>query len=410
MFFIVGATQAQYKKIRSGVWEGTASYYHNKFNGRLTSNGEIFSNNKMTAASNFLKLGTKVRVTNLKNGKSVIVRINDRMNKSNGRLIDMSRISAQRLGFIKAGLAKVRIEVVQGSKAVVARYGKNDYIHSPKKRKAILNGETVAVAKKNTAKRSVLLSTKPTVVAKKQSRDKSILLKSAPVAMVKTTPANTKRTALLSPDVLLSKNKVVKKEVVVARAKPKYVRKKVVSKKKPKKVAMQKKQVQKKELVQPQELSAPKRKSSRYWIEKQKSMKEYLPKSWLETVSNYESDFKEEAQYRKGAINSFMDSTQHFTLTLSDLVPDSSYRFILLSRNLNQLDTFNIMPMTLPADLIKGKEDKKENVTFSRDADSYIYFFDYKVPAGTDYIQMQWVGKKYEGASHEDFWLFVFDQ
>lgn len=103
---------AQYSKKANGVWEGTASYYHNKFNGRLTANGEVFSNGKMTAANNFLKLGTWVRVTNLSNGKSVVVKINDRMNKKNRRLIDMSRAAAKRLGYINAGLTKVRIEVI----------------------------------------------------------------------------------------------------------------------------------------------------------------------------------------------------------------------------------------------------------------------------------------------------------
>ncbi|MBK7690624.1 MAG: hypothetical protein IPJ31_05740 [Bacteroidetes bacterium] len=69
------------QKVSERKWQGIASYYHSKFEGRKTSTGEIFSNRKLTAANNFLKLGTKVRVTNLLNGKSVIVKINDRMNK-----------------------------------------------------------------------------------------------------------------------------------------------------------------------------------------------------------------------------------------------------------------------------------------------------------------------------------------
>ncbi len=116
IFFLPQSTFAQYRKIKQGVWEGTASYYHNKFNGRLTANGETFSNSKMTAANNFLKLGTWVRVTNTKNGKSVVVKINDRMNKRNRRLIDMSRAAAEKLGYINAGLGNVKMEVLPGYK------------------------------------------------------------------------------------------------------------------------------------------------------------------------------------------------------------------------------------------------------------------------------------------------------
>jgi rare lipoprotein A len=112
LFFIPLGTFAQYKKVSQGVWEGTASYYHKKFNGRMTANGEIFSNKNMTAANNFLKLGTWVRVTNLANGNSVIVKINDRMNKRNKRLIDMSRAAADQLGYINAGLGQVKMEVL----------------------------------------------------------------------------------------------------------------------------------------------------------------------------------------------------------------------------------------------------------------------------------------------------------
>jgi rare lipoprotein A len=92
--------------------QGVASYYANKFNGRLTANGEIFSNNDMTAAHNTLPLGTYVKVTNLRNGRWVVVRITDRLHYANTRIIDLTRKAAGKLGFVTRGLTRVKIEVV----------------------------------------------------------------------------------------------------------------------------------------------------------------------------------------------------------------------------------------------------------------------------------------------------------
>ncbi|HVM89640.1 MAG TPA: septal ring lytic transglycosylase RlpA family protein [Puia sp.] len=97
---------------------GIASFYANKFNGRRTANGEIFSQKKFTAASNSLPLNTWVKVTNLRNKKTVIVKITDRMHFRNKRLIDMSRIAAQQLGYTGHGLTKVRIDVLGKHKPV----------------------------------------------------------------------------------------------------------------------------------------------------------------------------------------------------------------------------------------------------------------------------------------------------
>ncbi|BDD07827.1 hypothetical protein FUAX_02590 [Fulvitalea axinellae] len=94
------------------VQNGVASFYHNKFNGRKTANGEIFSNKKMTAAHLSLPFNTLVRVTNKKNNKSVTVRINDRGPYAKGRIIDLSHVAASRLGFVQDGTAQVRVEVV----------------------------------------------------------------------------------------------------------------------------------------------------------------------------------------------------------------------------------------------------------------------------------------------------------
>ncbi len=94
---------------------GIASFYSSNLDGTKTATGEIFRNSKFTAASNHFKLNTWVRVTNLKNNKTVIVRINDRMHprmKRKGRVVDLSRAAAKQLGFMKSGLTKVKVEVV----------------------------------------------------------------------------------------------------------------------------------------------------------------------------------------------------------------------------------------------------------------------------------------------------------
>lgn len=89
---------------------GVASFYDNKFEGRRTANGELFSQKKLTAASNTLPLNSWVKVTNLSNKRSVIVRITDRMHHRNKRLIDLSRSAASKLGYIGRGLTRVKVE------------------------------------------------------------------------------------------------------------------------------------------------------------------------------------------------------------------------------------------------------------------------------------------------------------
>lgn len=91
---------------------GQASFYANKFNGRRTANGEIFSQNKFTCACNVLKLGTWVKVTNLRNGKSVIVKVTDRLHPKMRRLVDLSRAAAKQLGYTAHGLTRVKLEVL----------------------------------------------------------------------------------------------------------------------------------------------------------------------------------------------------------------------------------------------------------------------------------------------------------
>jgi rare lipoprotein A len=94
------------------IQTGTASYYGKKFHGRKTSNGERFHVDSLTAAHKILPFGTRLRVTNLKNGLSVILRVNDRLPSNSKRQIDLSMESARRLEMLRDGLAQVRIEAV----------------------------------------------------------------------------------------------------------------------------------------------------------------------------------------------------------------------------------------------------------------------------------------------------------
>lgn len=78
----------------------------------MTASGEIFNQGKMTAACNILPLGTWIKVTNLKNNKSVVVRTTDRLRKYMPRVVDLSKSAAKKLGYINSGLARVRVEVI----------------------------------------------------------------------------------------------------------------------------------------------------------------------------------------------------------------------------------------------------------------------------------------------------------
>jgi rare lipoprotein A len=97
----------------SALEEGVASYYADEFNGRKTSNGEVFDMDSLTAAHRSLPFDSMVKVTNLNNGRSVTVRINDRGPFVEGRIIDLSRAGAKAIGMIGTGTAPVRLEVVE---------------------------------------------------------------------------------------------------------------------------------------------------------------------------------------------------------------------------------------------------------------------------------------------------------
>jgi len=96
---------------------GVASYYAGSWHGRRTASGERFDMHELTAAHRTLPFGTRVRVTNLNNGREVIVRINDRGPWKKKRVIDVSYAAARKLGMIGPGTAKVRLDIVADSAA-----------------------------------------------------------------------------------------------------------------------------------------------------------------------------------------------------------------------------------------------------------------------------------------------------
>jgi rare lipoprotein A len=95
-----------------------ASWYGPGFHGRQTANGEIYDQFELTAAHKTMKFGTLLRLTNLENKKSVIVRINDRGPYIEGRDLDLSYASARALGIIKPGVKKLKVELVQISDSI----------------------------------------------------------------------------------------------------------------------------------------------------------------------------------------------------------------------------------------------------------------------------------------------------
>jgi len=98
---------------RLKIQEGVASFYARKFHLRKTASGEVFDMHELTAAHKNLPFGTLLKVTNLKNGNEVLVRVNDRLPQSSKRAIDLSRAAAEALDMIRDGIVQVRIEVTE---------------------------------------------------------------------------------------------------------------------------------------------------------------------------------------------------------------------------------------------------------------------------------------------------------
>lgn len=110
---VLGKTYHVMPTDKGFVQEGKASWYGNKFHGKRTANGEIYSMYGMTAAHKTLPIPSYVKVTNLSNGRQVIVRVNDRGPFHKGRVIDLSYTAAKKLGYLKQGTASVRVEAIQ---------------------------------------------------------------------------------------------------------------------------------------------------------------------------------------------------------------------------------------------------------------------------------------------------------
>ena len=111
------AKNVKHKKLMIGI----SSYYADDFHGKLTENGEVYDMYGLTAAHKTLPINTIVRVTNLDNEKSLILRINDRGPYIKGRILDCSYGAAKKLGFLTNGTTKVRIEVIE--------WGDGEYMH-----------------------------------------------------------------------------------------------------------------------------------------------------------------------------------------------------------------------------------------------------------------------------------------
>lgn len=101
----------------SASQSGMASYYSDKYQGRKTANGERYNRDALTAAHASLPFGTVIHVVNLKNNHSVDLRINSRAARHNKRLLDVSHHAAKELGFLNAGVAKVKITVLHWGEA-----------------------------------------------------------------------------------------------------------------------------------------------------------------------------------------------------------------------------------------------------------------------------------------------------
>lgn len=127
---------------------GLASWYGPNFHGKRTANGDVFNMNDLTAAHTTLPMPSYVRVTNLKNGRWLILKVNDRGPFVGNRLIDVSRRGAQLLGFMKQGVTRVRVQAVTGSDGQLPQQVRDIRPDVPKKRQ-IVERETLPEPQKN---------------------------------------------------------------------------------------------------------------------------------------------------------------------------------------------------------------------------------------------------------------------
>jgi len=108
LFFIFILLSASF----SDTEKGSASYYNSSFNGRRTASGEVFNNNLFTAAHKTLPLGAMVKVSNVKNDSTVILKVNDRLSKNSSHIIDVTLAAAKKLNFVRNGIASVLVDVL----------------------------------------------------------------------------------------------------------------------------------------------------------------------------------------------------------------------------------------------------------------------------------------------------------
>ncbi|ADC61237.1 septal ring lytic transglycosylase RlpA family protein [Allochromatium vinosum] len=94
------------------VQKGIASFYHDSLHGRKTASGQVYDKRRLSAAHRTLPLGTKIRVTDTRTGRSVIVRVNDRGPFAKGRIVDLSKEAAKELGIVDRGIARVDLKVL----------------------------------------------------------------------------------------------------------------------------------------------------------------------------------------------------------------------------------------------------------------------------------------------------------
>ena len=125
---VAGKRYTPMTKVSSFVQTGNASWYGNQFHGRKTSSGERYNMNALTAAHKTLPIPSYARVTNTKNGKSVIVRVNDRGPFHGNRVIDVSKAAAQQLGFINQGTAHVKVEQIVPGQSTQVYDGKDIFV------------------------------------------------------------------------------------------------------------------------------------------------------------------------------------------------------------------------------------------------------------------------------------------
>jgi rare lipoprotein A len=166
---------------------GVASWYGTSFHGKMTSNRETFNLFSMTAASTVLPIPSYVRVTNLENGKQIVVRVNDRGPFDNNRIIDLSYVAAKKLGFAGQGLAKVRVTAIDPD-----NFDRNQYQKTPApvyaERK--VGPKPVVISENVTSKTKI----KPTIISE-DSPQKPALVASLGVT------ATASKTALTTKDV-----------------------------------------------------------------------------------------------------------------------------------------------------------------------------------------------------------------